>query len=144
MATAACPVEWHARPVELHVSHPHLPNSTSVTEALPSTVSASPDVALHAAGHILFFPVHGGPVVVAPLTVTVEEAKEPPATSADEAKGNVPKTESAATAATESVHLPDGVMQSAACGASAAVAAGEWTDAVDEEAMAFFGDEDDA
>ncbi|KPI85062.1 hypothetical protein ABL78_5867 [Leptomonas seymouri] len=131
MALPKCPVEWHPSPVLLHVPLPELSTSAGTPESLPSSASASPGVAFQGAEHILFFNALGGPVMVAPLTVKV---------GGSTSENTAPRARHSAPAA-EVVDLPDAMVPSAADGTSA-VSMEEWTDAVDEEVAAFFGEDD--
>lgn len=91
----------------------------------PAVLHVSTCAELHTAQHLLLFPANnssggGGAVVtVSPLTVEVAEQRT---------------VEAASVAA---------VVEAETAVPTAVVGEGEWTDAVDDEAMAFFGDDEE-
>jgi hypothetical protein len=125
--THPCPVEWDAHPVELHVPPSELLDGTDATSQPTTKTSAPSASAVQAAHHFLLFSNGGssGTVKVAPLVVK----------AADESTKAVPKANEAASC---------GVQVQPADVPVAAVGHEEWTDAVDDEVMAFFGDDDES
>ncbi|KAK7201555.1 hypothetical protein NESM_000219700 [Novymonas esmeraldas] len=135
-------VRWHETPVSLHIS------TTAAAGASPSAPDdagcrLAPSLPLPAAAaqHILFFGVRGEPVHAAPLRVTVEATTSSPAgTSAPDCAADA-TVAPVVPSSPPSPTVPSGVVFPSAAAAVAVEAVEEWTDAVDEEAAAFF-DED--
>ncbi|KAL7698179.1 hypothetical protein NQL31_003720 [Lotmaria passim] len=131
------PVYWQSDPVVLHVSTSRLSSRDNTTKLAVFTSSAPPAEDPPTATHVLFFDQHRTAVTAAALTVAVEESR--PTSTADFA-GTVHADRTAAPA-----QVIDGLETTAVLlpvAAIASVAEGEeWTDAVDDEAADFFGDD---
>lgn len=134
-----CPVEWRSNPVVLHVSSSQNHNDANSGKDPSAIASASPSDSPHStplpsAHHVLFFSLCGGPVKVAPLTVIAEERKRTAAVV------EVSRSPPSAAPKANTADLPGTMASSAAVNATVGEEE-EWTDAVDEEAMAFFGED---
>ncbi|CAJ1033318.1 hypothetical protein Q4I30_006440 [Leishmania utingensis] len=142
-------VYWHTAPVSLHISFEAARSTSPNRDVLKSTrstagrhhqqVASSPPLSAKAAEHIIFFGATGAFVHAAPLHITATEiertdAETSKATEAPNAAVRFARPPTLSADTTTAIVSEMSV-------AEAARQDEEWVDAVDEEAMAFFGDE---